>query len=121
HNKTAAIITIALIGIFGFATVPPLQKRVMDQAASAPTLASAGNIAAFNFGNALAAWLGGIVISAGLGYTAPNWVGALMTAAALGVAIFASALERRQKGRGRVVAIGGTTLAAEEPVAAAHS
>ncbi|BDM73438.1 MFS transporter [Streptomyces nigrescens] len=120
HNKIAATITIALIGIFGFATVPPLQKRVMDQAAAAPTLASAGNIAAFNFGNALAAWLGGLVISAGLGYTAPNWVGALMTAAALGVAIFASALERRQTGRGQVVAAGGSTTVADEPMAAAH-
>lgn len=120
HNKIAATVTIALIGIFGFATVPPLQKRVMDQAAAAPTLASAGNIAAFNFGNALAAWLGGLVISAGLGYTAPNWVGALMTAAALGVAIFASALERRQTGRGRVVAAGGAATVADEPLAAAH-
>lgn len=120
HDKFAATVTLALIGIFGFATVPPLQKRVMDQAASAPTLASAGNIAAFNFGNALAAWLGGIVISAGLGYTAPNWVGALMTVAALGVAIFASALERRQTGRGQVVAAGGPTAIADEPVPAAH-
>ncbi|MGA4877630.1 MFS transporter [Streptomyces lydicamycinicus] len=120
HDKIAATVTLALIGIFGFATVPPLQKRVMDQAASAPTLASAGNIAAFNFGNALAAWLGGIVISAGLGYTAPNWVGALMTVAALGVAIFASALERRQAGRGRMVAAGGPTVIADEPVPAAH-
>ncbi|MFD5394653.1 MFS transporter [Streptomyces sp. NPDC127097] len=120
HDKVAATVTLALIGIFGFATVPPLQKRVMDQAASAPTLASAGNIAAFNFGNALAAWLGGIVISAGLGYTAPNWVGALMTVAALGVAIFASALERRQTGRGQVVAAGGPTAIADEPVPAAH-
>jgi DHA1 family inner membrane transport protein len=120
HDKIAATVTLALIGIFGFATVPPLQKRVMDQAASAPTLASAGNIAAFNFGNALAAWLGGIVISAGLGYTAPNWVGALMTVAALGVAIFASALERRQAGRGRMVAAGGLTVIADEPVRAAH-
>ena len=120
HDKIAATVTLALIGIFGFATVPPLQKRVMDQAASAPTLASAGNIAAFNFGNALAAWLGGIVISAGLGYTAPHWVGALMTVAALGVAIFASALERRQAGRGRMVAAGGPTVIADEPVPAAH-
>ncbi|WP_431043245.1 MFS transporter [Streptomyces sp. P1-3] len=95
HNKAAAVVTIALVGAFGFATVPPLQKRVMDQAAAAPTLASAGNIAAFNFGNALAAWLGGIVISAGLGYTAVNWVGALMTLSALGVAVFATRLERR--------------------------
>ncbi|MCX4639450.1 MFS transporter [Streptomyces sp. RPA4-5] len=120
HDKIAATVTIALIGIFGFATVPPLQKRVMDQAASAPTLASAGNIAAFNFGNALAAWLGGIVISAGLGYTAPNWVGALMTVAALGVAIFASALERRKAGRGQLVAADGSTVVADEPVPAAH-
>ncbi|MGW1373311.1 MFS transporter [Streptomyces sp. NPDC002446] len=121
HSKIAATITIALIGIFGFATVPPLQKRVMDQASSAPTLASAGNIAAFNFGNALAAWLGGIVISAGLGYTAPNWVGALMTVAALGVAIFASALERRQTRRGHVVATGVPGAAATEPVPATQS
>ncbi|KIZ19351.1 MFS transporter [Streptomyces natalensis] len=116
HNKAAATVTIALIGFFGFATVPPLQKRVMDQAAAAPTLASAGNIAAFNFGNALAAWLGGLVISARLGYTATNWVGALMTIAALGVAVFASALERRTARRGRVVAGGGSAAVAEEPV-----
>ncbi|MFH8567605.1 MFS transporter [Streptomyces sp. NPDC017993] len=121
HNKVAATITIALIGIFGFATVPPLQKRVMDQAAAAPTLASAGNIAAFNFGNALAAWLGGIVISAGLGFTAPNWVGALMTVVALGVAIFASALERRTAGRNQVVASGTPAVVTEEPVPAARS
>ncbi|MFE6737332.1 MFS transporter [Streptomyces tubercidicus] len=121
HDKIAATVTLALIGIFGFATVPPLQKRVMDQAASAPTLASAGNIAAFNFGNALAAWLGGIVISAGLGYTAPNWVGALMAVAALGVAILASALERRHTGRGQVVAAGGPSALADEPISAAHA
>ncbi|MFH8679143.1 MFS transporter [Streptomyces lydicus] len=121
HNKIAATVTIALIGIFGFATVPPLQKRVMDQAAAAPTLASAGNIAAFNFGNALAAWLGGLVISAGLGYTAPNWVGALMTVVALGVAIFASLLERRQSDRSQVVHAGGPALVADEPVAVGQS
>lgn len=116
HNKAAATVTVALIGAFGFATVPPLQKRIMDQAAAAPTLASVGNIAAFNFGNALAAWLGGVVIAAGLGLTAPNWVGVGMTVLALGVAILAGALERRggrddrsgadERG-GRVVAASG--------------
>ncbi|MEV5593462.1 MFS transporter [Streptomyces sp. NPDC052496] len=99
HDKVAATVTIALIGAFGFATVPPLQKRIMDQAADAPTLASVGNIAAFNFGNALASWLGGIVIAAGLGLTAPNWVGVGMTVLALGVAVLAGVLERRG-GRG---------------------
>ncbi|MFJ9612691.1 MFS transporter [Streptomyces noursei] len=121
HYKIAALVTVGLIGFFGFATVPPLQKRVLDHAAAAPTLASAGNIAAFNFGNALAAWLGGLVISAGLGLTATNWVGALMAVAALGVAVLASSLERRQRGGGRVVAGGGPAVTADETVPAARS
>ncbi|MEU3478206.1 MFS transporter [Streptomyces sp. NPDC033754] len=95
HNKVLAAITILLIGALGFATVPPLQKRVLDQAHGAPTLASAVNIGAFNLGNALAAWLGGLVIAAGFGYTAPNWVGAALAAAALGLALWSAALERR--------------------------
>ncbi|NED14811.1 MFS transporter [Streptomyces sp. SID9124] len=95
HNKIAATVTLVLIGAFGFATVPPLQKRVLDQAVDAPTLASAMNIGAFNLGNALSAWLGGIVIGAGLGHTAPNWVGAALAASALVLALVAGALERR--------------------------
>ncbi|WP_433539656.1 MFS transporter [Streptosporangium sandarakinum] len=95
HSKILAAISILLVGALGFATVPPLQKRVLDQAHGAPTLASAVNIGAFNLGNALAAWLGGIVIAAGLGYTAPNWVGAVLAAAALGLAFWSAVLERR--------------------------
>ncbi|GAA2883772.1 MFS transporter [Streptosporangium fragile] len=90
-----AAVTVFLLGAFGFATVPPLQKRVLDNAAAAPTLASAVNIGAFNLGNALAAWLGGLVITAGLGYTAPNWVGALLAAAALALAVLSGLLDRR--------------------------
>ncbi|PSR58967.1 MFS transporter [Nocardia sp. MDA0666] len=95
HNKIAAAITVVLIGALGFATVPPLQKRVLDQAAAAPTLASALNIGAFNLGNALAAWLGGSVIAAGFGYTAPSWVGVVLATSALGLALWSGALERR--------------------------
>ncbi|MFE9722076.1 MFS transporter [Streptomyces sp. NPDC005794] len=104
HNKIAAAVTVVLIGALGFATVPPLQKRVLDQAAGAPTLASAVNIGAFNLGNALAAWLGGIVISAGFGYTAPNWVGAGLAASALLLAVVSGVLERRTVTGGRLVA-----------------
>nr|WSW68063.1 MFS transporter [Streptomyces sp. NBC_00995] len=104
HNKIAAAVTVFLIGGLGFATVPPLQKRVLDQAAGAPTLASAVNIGAFNLGNALSAWLGGMVIAAGLGYTAPNWVGAALAASALVLAVLSSTLERRTTARSRLVA-----------------
>ncbi|GAA3053989.1 hypothetical protein GCM10020000_39990 [Streptomyces olivoverticillatus] len=36
HDKIAAAVVIPLVGAFGFATVPPLQKRVLDQTADAP-------------------------------------------------------------------------------------
>jgi DHA1 family inner membrane transport protein len=48
HNKAAAAVTIFLIGALGFATVPPLRKRVFDLSADTPTLASAVNVGAFN-------------------------------------------------------------------------
>ncbi|MER5551468.1 MFS transporter [Streptomyces sp. NPDC002793] len=112
HNKIAAAVTVVLIGALGFATVPPLQKRVLDQAAGAPTLASAVNIGAFNLGNALAAWLGGIVISAGFGYTAPNWVGAVLAASALLLAVLSGVLERRTFIGGRPVAAQASAPAA---------
>lgn len=102
HNKVSAVITVLIIGALGFATVPPLQKRVLDQAASAPTLASALNIGAFNLGNALSAWLGGLVIAAGFGYTAPSWVGVALTGTAVVLAVLSGALERRA---GRRIAV----------------
>ncbi|MEU1874383.1 MFS transporter [Streptomyces sp. NPDC019793] len=111
HNKVLAAITLSLIGALGFATVPPLQKWVLDQASAAPTLASAANIGAFNLGNALAAWLGGVVIAAGLGFTAPNWVGAILSGAALLLAFLAAHLDRRTRTASRVVT-GSTTAPA---------
>ncbi|MFC6064942.1 MFS transporter [Streptomyces ochraceiscleroticus] len=122
YDKVAAAVAIPLIGAFGFATVPPLQKRVLDQTADAPTLASAVNIGAFNLGNAIAAWLGGLVISADLGVTAPNWVGALLAASALVLAFWSAALERRDRaatgGTGRVVAGATAEESAAEPARA---
>ncbi|MFF3608920.1 MFS transporter [Streptomyces sp. NPDC002463] len=114
HNKILAAIAILLVGALGFATVPPLQKRVLDQAHGAPTLASAVNIGAFNLGNALAAWLGGLVIAAGLGYTAPNWVGAVLAAAALGLAFWSATLERR------IPAVEASTAGAPVPAPVHH-
>jgi DHA1 family inner membrane transport protein len=95
HAKVPAAITIALFGAAGFATVPPLQARVMAKAEGAPALASAANIAAFNLGNAGGAWLGGQAIEGGLGYTAPNWIGAVLAAAGLAVALVSGLLDRR--------------------------
>ncbi len=97
HAQVPAAVTIALFGAAGFATVAPLQKRVMDKAKGAPALASAANIAAFNLGNAVGAYLGGLTISHGLGYTAPNWVGAALAVTGLAVALTSGLLDRRER------------------------
>ncbi|TVU59108.1 MFS transporter [Paenarthrobacter nitroguajacolicus] len=97
-NSTATLISLALMGGFGFATVPGLQMRVMHFASTAPTLASGANIGAFNLGNALGAWLGGVTITAGLGYTSPIWAGAGITVAALLVMLAAAATAKRRGG-----------------------
>lgn len=78
-----AAVAILIWGIASFAIVPPLQMRVMEAAKDAPNLASAVNIGAFNFGNAIGAALGGAVISAGLGYPAISLAGAAMAALGL--------------------------------------
>ncbi|KOG27913.1 MFS transporter [Streptomyces viridochromogenes] len=116
HDKILAAVAILLVGALGFATVPPLQKRVLDQAHGAPTLASAVNIGAFNLGNALAAWLGGLVIAAGFGYTSPNWVGAALAAAALGLAFWSAALERRTPAAPTADTADGDAAAVRTPV-----
>lgn len=86
----ATMVALFLMGGFGFGTVPGLQSRIMNNAGSAPTLASGANIGAFNVGNALGAWAGGVGIAAGLGYGSPLWIGAMITAVALVVMIVAA-------------------------------
>lgn len=109
-NQVLTVASIVLMGGFGFATVPGLQMRVMKYAASAPTLASGANIGAFNVGNALGAWLGGVTITAGLGYTSPIWAGAGITLLGLAVMIIAAA---RTAAARQAASVPGGSAAAE--------
>ncbi|MFI8068974.1 MFS transporter [Streptomyces sp. NPDC086033] len=74
-SATASVVLAFLMGAFGFAGVPGLITRVTDYAHGA-ALAAGANVSASNLGNALGAWAGGLAITAGLGYTAPLYVGA---------------------------------------------
>ncbi|MBF4607517.1 MFS transporter [Curtobacterium sp. VKM Ac-1393] len=99
-SPVLTVIALVSMGAFGFATVPALQTRVMQYADHAPTLASGANIAAFNLGNALGAWIGGLTIAAGLGYTSPIWAGAGITLAAVALTLVAMGAVRRGRTRG---------------------
>ena len=96
RTPAAAVVLLVLFGMVGFAIGPVVQSRVID-AAKVPggSLVAAANQAAFNVANALGAALGAAVISAGLGYTAPIWVGAVLALAGAGVAVLAVRSERR--------------------------
>jgi DHA1 family inner membrane transport protein len=83
NTQWAAAGALFLLGVFGFAAVPGMQIRVLHFAQEAPTLASGVNISAFNVGNALGAHLGGITITAGLGYASPTWVGGCLALTAI--------------------------------------
>lgn len=92
----AAVVFVGLLGVASFATVAPMQLRVLEKASGAgQNLASSLNIAAFNLGNALGAWAGGVVIDHGPGLRALGWAAALLTVAGLAIALWSRALDRR--------------------------
>ena len=91
-----AIVFFGVLGVASFATVAPLQIRVLEKASGAgQNLASSLNIAAFNLGNAIGAWAGGMTIEHGPGLEALGWVAALITLAGLAIALWSRALDGR--------------------------
>jgi MFS transporter, DHA1 family, inner membrane transport protein len=99
-SATASVILVFLMGVFGFASVPGMITRVTDFAQGA-ALAASANVSASNVGNALGAWTGGLAITAGLGYTAPLYVGAAIVLTSVVVMVIAAnraRAARRQTG-----------------------
>ena len=87
------LLGIGLVGTM-IALAAPLQIRLMDIAHEAPSLAAASNHAAFNLANALGPWLGGMAITAGMGWTSTGYIGAATALVGLGLYLVA----RRMKG-----------------------
>lgn len=78
HHQPTAILMTFLTGAIGFGVIAPMQILIMQEAKGAEMLASAVLQATSNMGNALGAFLGGLPIAAGLGYTSPEYVGAAL-------------------------------------------
>ncbi|WP_394941554.1 MFS transporter [Psychromicrobium sp. YIM B11713] len=97
HLPWTAVIVLFLLGTVGFAAVPGMQIRVLNFAHEAPTLASGVNISAFNLGNAIGAYLGGLTIAAGFGVSSPSLVGAALAAIALLLLLTATLVQKKTK------------------------
>ncbi|URN95777.1 MAG: MFS transporter [Candidatus Pristimantibacillus lignocellulolyticus] len=96
--KVAGLITILFMGLLAFMNVPGLQVYVVLLAErytpKAVDVASAVNIAAFNAGIAIGAYLGGVVTDS-IGIIHTPWVGAIMVLGAVILTGWARALERK--------------------------
>jgi MFS transporter, DHA1 family, inner membrane transport protein len=93
-----AVIMVLVWGCIHFAAGAPLQSRIVDQAKGAPNLASTLNQGAFNLGNALGASLGGIMLTAGIGYRYLSLGSAAVASVALVVALIALRVEQKENG-----------------------
>jgi MFS transporter, DHA1 family, inner membrane transport protein len=110
----ALVVGVFLVSVGASVLAVCLQMRLMETAGEAQMLGAALNHSALNLANALGAWLGGLVIAAGLGYRAPSVVGAGLAVAGLIPLAFSAVLRRRE---GRAAApVAGAPAAARVPV-----
>ncbi|BDZ51726.1 MFS transporter [Frondihabitans sucicola] len=72
------IVLVILLGIVGMAVPPVATGLAVRFAPSAPTLAAALSVAAFNGGTAIASWLESEALDGPLGVTAPEVIGLVM-------------------------------------------
>ncbi|MFC5650721.1 MFS transporter [Paenibacillus solisilvae] len=96
----AGLVTIFFMGLLAFMNVPGLQVYVVVLAKrfvpGAVDVASALNIAAFNAGIAIGAYLGGVVTDT-IGLKHTTWVGAVMVLGAVLLTGLSRALERKDE------------------------
>jgi DHA1 family inner membrane transport protein len=90
-----ALLPAFLVAVVSSVLVVNLQLRLMDVAGDAQTLGAAMNHSSLNIGNAVGAWLGGLVIAAGWGYRAPSFVGAVLAVAGLLILLVSARAHRR--------------------------
>ncbi len=81
-STTWSVVTLFFMGILAFSNVPALQLYVVKMAEKylpgTEDVASALNIAAFNVGIAIGAYVGGLIVESTLGVAATPWVGSML-------------------------------------------
>jgi DHA1 family chloramphenicol resistance protein-like MFS transporter len=91
-NPVTAAVLVLVQGTLSFAVGSTLIAQALYAAAGAPALAGGFATAALNVGAAIGPWAGGLAITAGFGFRAPLWVGALLVALALVTAAVSAAV-----------------------------
>ena len=87
---------VLAVGFVSSVLSPTIQTRLMDVAGDNQSIAAAMNHSALNIGNSLGAFLGGVVIAVGWGFTAPALAGAALAVCGLLIAVFSYRQEARR-------------------------
>jgi DHA1 family inner membrane transport protein len=106
-------IGLFFVGAAASAISPAIQTRLMDVAGESQTIAAAVNHSALNLGNSLGAYLGGVVIAAGLGYVAPIWLGLLLCIPGVIFAVLGALVTRGARAPLEDGAVSGTVGSAD--------
>ena len=100
YHPIAAVITLLVWGAFAFGNVPGLQVYVVQLAERytphSVDVASGLNIAAFNIGIAVGAWLGGHVVE-DMGLMNTPWIGGVIVLSALLLTRISATLDNRER------------------------
>ena len=75
YNPYVSLFLVFSTGLVSFTFIASIQMLMLQIAVGAEMIASAAIQAAFNIGNALGAFLGGLPLIAGFSYASPNLVG----------------------------------------------
>lgn len=94
-NQYASLILVFTTGCISFSIGSAIQILMIRTAVDSELIASASIQAAFNVGNALGAFLGGLPLVAGLNYATPNLVGVVMSICGALITVFF--LQRKRK------------------------
>lgn len=94
--KIGILVMTFLIGTLSFCLSAPVQMTMINTAKGAEMIGSSLNQSAFNIGNALGAYLGGLPIAMGYGFASADWVGAAMAACGVVIAGLIVLIRRRK-------------------------
>jgi DHA1 family arabinose polymer transporter-like MFS transporter len=78
QNQLMAILMTFITGAVSFAIIAPMQMLMLQASRGSEMLASSLVQSSSNMGNSLGAFLGGLPIAAGFGYTSPEYVGFIL-------------------------------------------
>jgi DHA1 family arabinose polymer transporter-like MFS transporter len=100
-DPTAILVLTFLIGIAAFSVATPIQMAIIKASRGSEMLGSSMNQSAFNMGNATGAYLAGLPIAMGYGFTSAGLVGAVLAATGVVIAIGIVVLGRERRSRVR--------------------